>query len=124
MIKRKKTSGTIRQLEWKHLVHSNQLQEILEQSENTPQLIFKYSSRCGLSDMMLRRMEEQWESEGLNGIEPLFLDILSYRSISNAIEHQFDVLHESPQILVVKQGECVYSASHTRINLEEVKSYL
>ena len=49
-----------------------------------------------------------------------FLDLIKYRSVSNRIADDFKVYHESPQILVIKNGECIYDESHSGIEMEEI----
>ena len=108
---------------WHPLETNQQLDEVVKNSFKNPQLIFKYSSRCSVSDMAFQRFEKEWHSENIEHITPVFLDILSFRSISNAVESFFKVRHESPQILLIKNGECVFHASHFGIDCKEITIY-
>jgi len=104
-------------MEWKKITDLNQISEIKEAEGYS--LIFKHSTRCSVSMMAKRRFEMDWES-----IPPetnlYFLDLISYRAISAQIAETFSVHHESPQILLIKNGNCVLDASHSDISAEEV----
>jgi bacillithiol system protein YtxJ len=66
------------------------------------------------------RLEAKWDSTIANEVVPYYLDLLTYRSISNEIAERFQVHHESPQILLIKDGECIYDASHLDITIDEI----
>ncbi len=59
----------------------------------------------------------------MSNVKPYFLDLISYRSVSNKIQDAFYVEHQSPQVLVIKNGRCVYNASHIDINYKELKEW-
>ena len=71
--------------------------------------------------MAKSRLEKAWDFTN-DEITPYYLDLLEYRHISNAIAEKLNVFHESPQVLLVKNGECVYDASHLDISVSELKS--
>ncbi len=104
-------------MNWIPLINKEQLSEIVEKSSIVPQVIFKHSSRCGTSSMVLSRLER---SETPEKIDFYFLDLLSYRNISAEIAEKFHVYHESPQILLIKNGECTYDESHMGISMDEL----
>lgn len=104
-------------MKWLTLTTEAQLQDIVEKSLNQPQVIFKYSTRCSLSDMIKIRLEKK---PAPPGIDFYFLDLIAHRALSDKIARQFQVFHESPQILVIKNGECVYEESHLGIQMDEI----
>ncbi len=104
-------------MNWIPLINKEQLSEIVEKSSIVPQVIFKHSSRCGTSSMVLSRLER---AETPEKIDFYFLDLLSYRTISAEIAEKFHVYHESPQILLIKNGECTYDESHMGISMDEL----
>ena len=104
-------------MNWIPLTDQNQLETIKDQSFTTPQVIFKHSTTCSISKMSLARLER---SEAPTSIQFYYLDLLNYRAISNAIAEKFSVYHESPQILLIKNGECNYDESHGGIQMEEI----
>lgn len=104
-------------MNWIPLTQEEQLNQIVEKSGTVPQVIFKHSTRCGTSAMVLSRLER---SGTPSHIDFYFLDLIRYRDISNKIARQFSVHHESPQILVIRNGECVYDESHISISMDEV----
>jgi bacillithiol system protein YtxJ len=106
-------------MEWINLVNVEGLTHLVKQSFNRPQLIFKYSSACSLSEMMKMRLEKDG---GRNTIDFHFLDILRYRAISNKIAEDFHVHHESPQVLLIINGECIYDESHMDIRMDEIEA--
>lgn len=102
-------------LRWNTLTEIMQLDALEVESHETPVFIFKHSTRCGISRMALKQFEKQY-SLPKESIKPYFLDLLSYRPLSNEIENRFSVIHQSPQLLLIKNGKCIYDASHSDIN--------
>lgn len=97
------------------LENIDQLNTIVEASFLKPQLIFKHSTRCSVSRFALNEFKSGY---GFSEVDftAYFLDLLSYREISNAVAHQFDVVHQSPQLLIIKNGKAVAHASHENVN--------
>ena len=96
-------------LPWIALTEYKQLEEIIEKSNSKYQAIFKHSTRCGVSSGVLRQFERQ---EDTGEIDFYFLDILSFRLLSEEIASKFGVLHQSPQLIVIKDGAVVAHGSH------------
>ena len=88
---------------WKKIASEADLSELTKRSFEIPQLIFKHSTRCGISRMALDRMQRAQQPPNL---EINYLDLLAFRSISNKIAADYNVWHESPQILLIKNGKC------------------
>ena len=107
---------------WKKLESLSQLDDAIAQSHATPQIIFKHSTRCIISKMVLSQFEENLAAipEQAN---LLFLDLLSHRDVSNAIAMQLGVHHESPQIVVIKNGQAVFHESHHSIDATTIAEY-
>jgi len=97
-----------------------QLEELVANSENRPQVIFKHSTRCSISSMVLGRLERETPPEGWDFY---FLDLLAHRDISSAIAEKLKVHHESPQIILVKNNEVVMDESHMAIQMDELRSF-
>ncbi len=96
-------------INWIPLTDMNQLDTIAEHSKDKYQAIFKHSTRCGISSGVLRQFERQ---KNVEEIDFYYLDLLAYRSISNEIANRFGVIHQSPQLIVLKDGQVVAQASH------------
>ena len=94
-----------------------QLTEIMEKSAEIPQVIFKYSSRCSLSDLVRDRLER---NSKLPQMEFYFLDLIAHRALSDMVARTFKVHHESPQVLVIRNGECIYDESHLGIRMDDI----
>lgn len=109
-------------MDWNQLTDLQQLEEIVEGSKRQPVVIFKHSTRCSISRMALKQFENGFNLEGK--MEPYFLDLLEYRPISNEIASVFGVMHQSPQILVIKNGISVYDASHDAIQAESLHEFV
>src|SRR3954467_14079836 len=108
-------------MNWTQLNSADQLSEIKNQQGYS--LIFKHSTRCSISMMAKRRFELDWDE--LPADMPLyFLDLIQHRDISNQIAQQFHVHHESPQLLLIKDGECVLDQSHGSISVDEALSVI
>ena len=106
---------------WVSLTNSEQLEDIEVRSNNKVQVIFKYSSRCGINRIVMKEFEKAYESSEQD-FDFYFLDILSFKSVSNTIATRFEVVHESPQVLVIKKGVVVAHASHSEINRLDLKA--
>lgn len=102
---------------WIPLHSEEQLSTIREKSADKTQVIFKHSTRCSVSSMVLSRLEKAGLSEH---IDFYFLDLIAHRNVSNLVAENFQVWHESPQVLVIKNGECVYDESHMGIQMHEI----
>ncbi|MBS7566519.1 bacillithiol system redox-active protein YtxJ [Mucilaginibacter sp. Bleaf8] len=103
-------------MNWTALDSADQLNEIKQKSGYS--LIFKHSTRCSISMMAKRRFELDWEK--LPADMPLyFLDLIKHREISNQIAQDFKVHHESPQLLLIKDGDCILDQSHGGISVDE-----
>ncbi len=104
-------------MNWSVLNTEAQLAEILEKSNERPQVIFKHSTRCSISSMVKSRLEKSEPSEKMDFH---FLDLIAFRSLSNKISEDLKVYHESPQVLFLKNGECIYDESHMAIRMDDL----
>jgi bacillithiol system protein YtxJ len=104
-------------MHWSDLHSEEQLSDLLQQSFNRPQVIFKHSTRCSLSELIKTRLEK---STAPVQLDFHYLDLIKHRSLSNKIATQFDVWHESPQVLLIQNGECVFDESHLSIYMEDI----
>jgi bacillithiol system protein YtxJ len=104
-------------MNWHPLTEESQLDTIVKQSFQQPIVIFKHSTRCSISAMAKNRLERVEQPEN---IPFYYLDLIRYRSLSNKIAEMFEVHHESPQVLLIKNGECVYDESHSGIDMTEI----
>lgn len=120
--KKEKTKKEKKELPWIQLASLDQLETITENSKTKPQVIYKHSSTCGISRMVLNMFTESYDMD--LDIDLYFLTIQSYRDVSNAIEDKFEVRHESPQLLILKNGEVVFHTSHGAISDTDFTKYL
>lgn len=107
---------------WIPLTDISQLDEIIENSKDKTIGVFKHSTRCSISRFALKQFENEYSLE--DTIDLYFLDLLNYREVSNEISNRFQVVHQSPQLLLIKNGEAVYDASHSDIEFEKMKEKL
>ncbi|WBA40844.1 bacillithiol system redox-active protein YtxJ [Hymenobacter canadensis] len=106
---------------WQPLTQSEQLLDIVRESQQQPVIIFKHSTTCSISAAAKGKIERQWADAGLDNVKIYYLDLLRFRPISQEIAQKFSVQHESPQLLLIQDGECRYDASHMGIRLADVK---
>lgn len=104
-------------MNWHPLTSMEQLQELVNKSEQRPQVIYKHSIRCSISSVVKSRLEKE---EAPEDADFHYLDLITYRPVSNAIAQQFGVHHESPQVLVISKGKSVYDDSHMAINMDDI----
>lgn len=107
---------------WIPLRSIDQLKEIQVLSNKEPIAIFKHSTRCGISRMVIQRFESSFD-QSLKDFKVYYLDLLNYRELSNEIGYKFQVIHQSPQLLIIKRGEAVAYASHYDITNIDLKSF-
>ncbi|MBK8141537.1 MAG: bacillithiol system redox-active protein YtxJ [Chitinophagaceae bacterium] len=108
-------------MNWIDLTSENQLKDIIASSYDRPQIIFKHSTRCSVSSIAFSRLKK---SGPITNGDFFYLDLLSYRQLSNKIAELFKVPHESPQILLIKNGECIYEESHLGITADDLQEQL
>ncbi|KAA9347117.1 MULTISPECIES: bacillithiol system redox-active protein YtxJ [Larkinella] len=106
-------------MNWNKLQDNAQLAQIKQESAEQPVLIFKHSTRCSISSTALSRMERNWSNSA--GIKPYYLDLIAFRSVSGQVAEEFGVDHQSPQVLLIQNGECIYDASHFEISFDDLK---
>ncbi len=104
-------------MNWIALQNKQEVDDIKQLSFSKPQVIFKHSTRCSISTMAKSRLER---SSTPTNLDFHYLDLIAYRDISALVANEFDVQHESPQIIVLKDGKCIYDESHSGINMDEI----
>lgn len=109
-------------INWIPLTNLIQLDEIAALSAVKPIVIFKHSTRCSISRMALKQFEKEYDLE--ENAVAYFLDLIEYREVSNEIANRFNVYHESPQLILIKDGKATYDASHSDIDATVLKSKL
>ena len=113
---------TAKKINWIPLQYVGQLDEIVAFSNQKPALIFKHSTRCSISRFALKQFENEYALE--DKVDAYFLDLIEYRDVSNEIANRFKVVHQSPQLLLIKNGQSVYDASHDAINAGDLVNCL
>jgi bacillithiol system protein YtxJ len=109
-------------MNWNKLEQISQLDTINEESKTIPVMLFKHSTRCSISDMALNRIQSNWKDTDNQVIKPYYLDLIPHRDISNLIAEQYGIEHQSPQVLILSNGECIYHESHTNIRYNDIIS--
>lgn len=110
-------------IDWMELKDMGQLDELIEVSKQKPVLIFKHSTRCAISRFALKQFESDYAIADEEAV-PYFLDLLEQRSLSNEIASRFGVTHQSPQLILIKDGRAIYQASHSDISAEDTASQI
>lgn len=113
---------TASKINWIPLQSVEQLDEMVVISDQKPALIFKHSTRCSISRFALKQFENEYALE--DRVDAYFLDLLEYRDISNEIASRFGVYHQSPQLLLIKNGQSLYDASHDAIDAGDLVNFL
>jgi len=108
---------------WIQIRMMETLDEVVETSKKQTVAILKHSTSCGISRMVLRQFEQSYDLKD-EQIKLYFLDLLAYRSISNEIASRFNVPHQSPQLLIIKDGKVVFDASHSDIQAESLNEFI
>ena len=116
-------SESTNNIHWIKLTEVEQLASLITQSNKKPVLIFKHSTRCGISRMALKSFEREYDLDEAT-IALYFLDLLKYREISNEIAEKFNIYHQSPQVLVIKDEKVSYHDSHYSVSISEIKKVI
>ncbi|UTN02482.1 bacillithiol system redox-active protein YtxJ [Flavobacterium bizetiae] len=104
---------------WTELTDIAQLSEVTAISNEKPVVIFKHSTRCSISRMALKQFEREYDLN--DSVAAYFLDLIAHRDISNEIASRFNVYHESPQLILIRDGKAVYDVSHSDIDAVALK---
>lgn len=107
-------------MNWIELKALDQLQEI--KNESNPVLVFKHSYRCNISRTALDRLERNWNDKEMGQVKPYFLDLLANRELSTKLAQDFNVEHESPQVILINNGKPVLNLSHFEIDYQQIKA--
>jgi bacillithiol system protein YtxJ len=108
-------------MDWSNLTDIQQLEIIKEESQKQTVAIFKHSTRCSISATALDRFERNWaKAADKKGLKFYFLDLIAHREVSNKITSEFGIEHESPQVLLIKDGDAVFTESHYGIDFNDV----
>ncbi len=110
-------------MNWKELNHIDQLEEIREKSFSKKQAIFKHSTRCAISSMVRNRLERDYNIAE-EDLDIYHLDLIARRDISNQIMENWNVQHESPQLIIIENDTAIHHASHHMISVGELKKVL
>ncbi|HLP95288.1 MAG TPA: bacillithiol system redox-active protein YtxJ [Saprospiraceae bacterium] len=106
-------------IQWHKLESADQIEQIIQRSKEIPCIIYKHSNRCHICSIAQYRLEDDW-SFGTDEVEAYYLDVIAHRPVSMEVANTFQVHHESPQVLLIMDGECVYDASHLDIQFQEI----
>jgi bacillithiol system protein YtxJ len=115
-------TAQVSHINWIPLTSLEQIEQIKEESKSEPIFIFKHSTRCGISSSVIRQFEKKFD-ESMQNAKVYYLDLLSYRNVSNEVGYTFQVLHQSPQLLIIKNETAVGKASHYDINAVNLQEY-
>ncbi|MCO6488885.1 MAG: bacillithiol system redox-active protein YtxJ [Phaeodactylibacter sp.] len=110
-------------INWLPLTKLTQVEDIARHSGQKPCVIYKHSSRCSLSSLAQHRLEKGWVLDEPS-VHLYFLDLIAHREVSNLVAERFGVAHQSPQLLLIRNGRCVYHASHLDISAKSLHLYL
>lgn len=108
-------------IQWTPLRSLADLEQAKAFSATQKVLIFKHSTRCSISSAALSRLERSWNDSEMNHLKPYFLDVIASREVSNAVAADLGIRHESPQVLVIENGACVYDNSHMGIHYADLQ---
>jgi bacillithiol system protein YtxJ len=109
-------------MQWTELISEEQLGKVVSGEKDV--LLFKHSTTCSISAAALSRLERYWNSNETNHVLPCYLDLKKYRQLSNTVAERFGVVHESPQVLLIRNGRVLYHESHMAIQYSEILKLL
>jgi bacillithiol system protein YtxJ len=107
-------------IQWEPLESVDQLDNVIKNSTLKPKVIFKHSTRCGISRMVLRQFENGFEKND-DEVTFYFLDLLNYKEVSAAVASKLNVVHQSPQVIILYNNEILHTESHQGIDIKKVQ---
>ena len=105
--------------DYTHLLKDYTINDISYYSSHMPFLIFKHSERCIVSRTMMKDFMKFYQYNPDRFIY-MVVDVVENRKLSNEIAEAYKVIHQSPQILLIKNGQCLFNESHNNINFNHV----
>ena len=105
---------------WKELTHQSQIDRLISELAGVA-VVLKHSTRCSISAMVLNRLQRSWD---LNFVEFYYLDLIRYREVSDYIADKFKVMHQSPQVIVLKNGSPIFDASHFDVEYDRLRGII
>jgi len=111
-------------IDWIPLHSIEELDAVLESSKANPVMILKHSTSCSISAMAKNRLERTWVQAEVPKLKAYYLDLLKHRAVSNLIAETLNIAHQSPQILLIKDGICIHNSSHMAISFDDIKNNL
>lgn len=107
-------------INWTSIKHPSQIDEIIELSRQKTCLIYKHSPTCPISSMARHRLEGNWDFDDAD-IATYVVDVIYARPLSQQLAQTFGIRHESPQVLVIRDGQCIHHSSHLDISVGDLK---
>jgi len=108
-------------MHWIHLTDEGQLQKLIVRSQEKPQVIFKYNNHCNLSEAILTQLQKNCCPAQ---VDFYFLNLSTNTDISEKVSETVHIPHQSTQILLIKDGRCIFEESHSEISLEKIMEHL
>ena len=109
-------------MDWNYLTSPENLEEADRMSHQIPVLIYKHSTRCHICTMALGRIVRGWDAPDYDKVIPFYLDVIKHREVSDAAAERYGIEHQSPQVLLIRNGKCIYSESHSAITYDTILS--
>ncbi len=113
----------IKGIEWEHLDSIDQLDNLIKNSKLKPKVIFKHSTRCGISRMALNQFENNYTTDKDQAVYYL-LDLIANRDVSNAVAEKLSVQHQSPQVIVIDNEHVIHTESHHGIDIKKIQELI
>lgn len=111
-------------MQWQTITTIDELNKAIELSHSKPVLIFKHSTRCAVSSMAFDRLDRSWNAEEMKDVAAFMIDVIMHRPVSMAVQEKTGVWHESPQIILLVNGQVQFHESHMGIYYDSVKEAL
>jgi bacillithiol system protein YtxJ len=104
--------------DWIDILNLGSLDELINSSFENKVLLFKHSTRCSISSLAKSRIESAYDNKKIKNC--YLLDLLAFRDLSNKISSDFNINHESPQVLIIEKGKCIAHLSHGDISWDNI----
>ena len=105
-------------MQWHSIQSPDEVDVVQQRSHDKPQVILKHSTRCNISAMSKARLERAY-TDAADTLDWHLLLVVEDRPASNHAAEVFSVYHQSPQLMLIVNGECIFEETHGEIALQD-----
>lgn len=111
-------------MEWREITELTEWEDILNKSAEKDQVILKHSTTCPVSTNALDEYNAYLQDKPNKDVDYTLVKVRESRPVSNQIEADLDVKHESPQIIYIKNKKAYWNTSHWSVTKAHIAAVI